>query len=144
MESLRFQPHPHTQKRMQSVGGSKTYRVNTYFKNTNSWQMNGLKKKSILQQTTQPFPPGTLRSKVVAWPLNVLRPLLWRELLWFDSCEEPPPASNQLILSFWLLSYVKFDWSTSKLISHIKTGSACFKHFSSHTSCKTNLYSEIH
>ena len=24
------------------------------------------------------------------------------------------------------------------------TGSACFKHFSSHTSCKTNLYSEIH
>ena len=40
---------------------------------TNEW----FKKKSILQQTTQPFPPGTLKSKVVAWPLNVLRPLLW-------------------------------------------------------------------
>ena len=95
----------------------------------NSWQMNGLKKIN-LQQTTQPFPPGTLRSKVVAWPLTVLRPLkLWRELLWFDSCKEPPPVSNQLILSFWLLSYVKFDCSTSKLISHIKTGSACLSTF---------------
>ena len=39
---------------------------------TNEW----VKKISILQQTTQPFPAATLRSKVVAWPLNVLRPLL--------------------------------------------------------------------
>ena len=124
--------------RKKNVSGKNILQENKFM--TNEW----VKKKSILQQTTQPFPPGTLRSKVVAWPLNVLWPLLWRELLWFDSCKEPPPVNNQLILSFWLLSHVKFECSTSKLISHIKTGSACFlKHFSSHTPCESNLYSEV-
>ena len=86
---------------------------------------------------TSPAPPGNLSG----WPLDVFGPLLWREPLWFDSCKGPPPVSNHLILSFWLFSYVKFKCSTSHLLSHIKNGSACFKHFSSHISCKMNLYS---
>ena len=47
------------------------------------------------------------------------------------------------VCMYVLFSYVKFDCSTRHFISHIKNGSACFKHFSSHITCKTNLCSRI-
>ena len=141
VESLLFQPHPHKKNHVHKVleGEEKIGQMHTARKN--SRQMNGLKKKimptTIHTTLTSPAPPGNLSG----WPLDVFGPLFRREPVWFDSCKGPTPIINHLILSFWLFSYVKFKCSTSHLISHIKNGSACFKHFSSHISCKMNLYS---
>ena len=109
----------------------------------NSRQMNGLKKNSCLQQFTQPSPPllplGPSKVKWLA-PKCVQtsfmkRTLVVRFLQGAASSKQP-----LRMLSFWFFSYGKFKCSTSHLISHIKNGSGCFKHFSSHISWKMNLY----
>ena len=133
---------PSTQKKScsQSVGGRRKDRANAYCKKkftANEWVEKKLMPTTIHITLTSPAPTGNLSG----WPLDVFGPLFWRKPLWFDSCKGPPPVSNHLILSFWFFSHGKFKCSTSHLLSHIKNGSACFKHFSSHISCKMNLYS---
>ena len=48
---------------------------------------------------------------------DVSRPPLGRDLLWFDSCKQPPlPVRNHLVFAFWVISYEWFDsiWKSGK------------------------------
>ena len=105
----------------------------------NEWVEKKLMPTTIHATLPSPAPLGPSEVKLLA--PKCVQTSFMREPLWFDSCKGPPPVSSHLILSFWLFSYVQMIVVQATLLAHIKNGSACFKHFSSHISCKMNLYS---
>ena len=60
MESLLFQPHPHTKKSWKVLEGEKKISWKCILQEKINGEINGLKKKTCLQQITQPSPPPPL------------------------------------------------------------------------------------
>ena len=79
-----------------------------------SWMYNGkptFSKKSCLQQITQPTPPPPSEVKCFRTSFMKRTPVVW-------FLQGASPKSNHIILSFWFLSYGKFDCSTSQFKPH--------------------------
>ena len=110
MESLLFQPHPHTKKSCKVLEGQE-FRANEW-----------IPKNSCLQQFTQPSPPLLpLGPSEVKWfvPKCVCSSFMKRTLV-VRFLQGATSSKQTLNLIIWWFSYVKFNCRKSHLISHIK------------------------
>ena len=151
MESLLFEPHPHTKKSRKKLEGEKKTSGKCILQEKIHGEINGLKKSHAYNKIiTQPFPPTSLppAPSEVKWLACVQTSFIEENPCSSILARETTPESNHLILSFWLFSFGTFDCSTSHLIGHSKNSSACFKIslpiFHAKRTCFQGILTKVH